>query len=86
MVGGCAVRLDARLFAPPRHQGRRVRARRLQEALDGQRDAHMRRPRLAARAQCPGVRPGGPLRRPPARLPEAAPRLRGGRPPSRASG
>src|SRR4029077_21158371 len=83
MVFGCAVRLETWLCAPPpRHQGRRVRASMLQDALDVQRDEHMRHPRLEARAQFPGVRPCGPLRLQPARPPEAAPRFRGGSQPS----
>src|SRR5215831_3673747 len=40
---------------PLRHQGRRVRASMLQDALDVQRDEHMRRPRLEARAKFPGA-------------------------------
>jgi hypothetical protein len=51
----------------PRHQGHRVRASMLQDALDVQRDEPMRRPRLETRVQCPDARPCGPLRLQPAR-------------------
>jgi hypothetical protein len=51
---GSAVRLEARLCAPlPQHQGRRVRARRLQDARDVQGDKH-----APPSSRGPGAMPG----------------------------
>jgi len=74
-VGVCRTPESTAVYPSPRPQGRRVRASLRQAALDVQRHEPRRRPRRKARVRGQAVRCG-------CSPPEAAPCVRGGRPPS----